>query len=240
MPSKHAFPTKLQPGHLPKGFVDVATVIPDILIDLRYAGWHNFVGHPLPGYESARLVLSSAATAALAKAQQHARAAGFNLKVYDGYRPQKTVDFLVRWSMNIADQKMKAEFYPLLDKARIFPDGYVSARSGHSRGSTVDVTLVHLQAQHDEVYRPEVQLRSALLPSGKRFGDNSVDMGTGFDAFDLLSHTYCPNISTAAKINRMRLVYIMAAAGFDNYAKEWWHYTLRNEPFPNTYFDFDP
>ena len=134
---------------------------------------------------------------------------------------------------------MKAEFYPGLDKAKIFPEGYVSPRSGHTRGSTIDLTLVALPVVPDEPYVDGQPLHATTAPTHERWGDNSIDMGTGFDAFDALGNTADPRISAEAQTNRRLLVKIMDACGFDNYPKEWWHFTLRQEPFTDTYFDFD-
>ena len=226
--------------HLLSGFVYVDTLAPDILVELRYTGHHNFVGRPIAGYlPQARAILSQAAGEALAKAQREAVRRGFTLKIYDAYRPQKAVqDFLV-WSHDPKDNKMQAEFYPNLDKRVLFEQEYISARSGHSRGSTVDLTLVALPVGQQESYTPGALLRSGLLPYGERFKDNSLDMGSGFDVFDEQSHTECPNISATARHNRQLLVEIMGQAGFVNFFKEWWHFTLEPEPYPTTYFDFD-
>ena len=223
---------------LPRGFVYLDAVDPTILVDLRYAGHHNFVGRPIPGYGAKRAVMTEAAAKALRDAQALAREQRLTLKVYDAYRPQRATDAFVAWSQDLGDEKMKAEFYPNLAKSIIFREGYVSARSGHTRGSTVDLTLVPLDVPAEETYFDGQALRAATLPQGQRWGDNSIDMGTGFDAFDPLAHTANPAIGEPARANRALLKQIMKQTGFDNYPNEWWHYTLRAEPFPDTYFDF--
>jgi D-alanyl-D-alanine dipeptidase len=133
---------------------------------------------------------------------------------------------------------MKAEFYPDVDKSQLFEDGYIAAKSGHSRGSTVDLTLVKLPAAPQPVWRPSMGLVPCYAPYDERFPDNSIDMGTGYDCFDPLSHTLDPRIEEQAHQNRLMLKSILEAVGFINYANEWWHYTLADEPFPNRYFDF--
>jgi zinc D-Ala-D-Ala dipeptidase len=146
------------------------------------------------------------------------------------------VDDFVAWAADAADTLMKAEFYPFVRKADLFSEGYIAARSGHSRGSTVDLTLVPLppppQPDHDGG-RP---FASCLLPAGERFPDNSLDMATGFDCFDPLSHTANPAVPPEAARNRLLLRTVMKKHGFASYSREWWHFTLRDEPFPDTYF----
>ncbi|HEY3464004.1 MAG TPA: M15 family metallopeptidase, partial [Amycolatopsis sp.] len=160
------------------------------------------------------------------------------LKVYDCYRPQRAVDHFVRWAKDLADEKMKAEFYPNVAKDRLFADGYIAEKSGHSRGSTMDLTIVKLPPRPQRPYIPSEPLKPCFAPQGERFGDNMVDMGTGFDCFDPLAHTDNPAITGVARQNRDLLKNTMAAAGFRNLPEEWWHYTLNGEPFPDTYFDF--
>ncbi|MEO6083509.1 MAG: M15 family metallopeptidase, partial [Umezawaea sp.] len=177
------------------------------------------------------------AARALRTVQQRVRPLGLTLKVYDCYRPQRAVDHFVRWAEDLADTTMKPEFYPQVDKTRLFLDGYIAARSGHSRGSTLDVTLVRLPQAPQRPYVPGEPLKPCYAPVGVRFPDNTVDMGTGYDCFDTLSHTADPRITGVARQNRDLLVNAMNAAGFTNLAEEWWHFTLRGEPFPDTYFD---
>ncbi len=160
------------------------------------------------------------------------------LKIYDCYRPQRAVDHFVRWAKEIDNSKTKKEFYPTVDKRNLFRDGYIDSKSGHSRGSTVDLTIVPLPTPTQEKYIPGQKLHECYLPAAKRFGDNSIDMGTGFDCFHELSHTANKSIDQQQKINRLLLKTLMEKHGFKNYDLEWWHYTLKNEPYPDTYFDF--
>ncbi|PRY39549.1 M15 family metallopeptidase [Umezawaea tangerina] len=220
------------------GFVALRSVDPTIVQEIRYHTRHNFVGVPIDGYLEPTCLLTRQAAQALRTVQQRVRPLGLTLKVYDCYRPQRAVDHFVRWAEDLADTTMKAEFYPQVDKTRLFLDGYIAARSGHSRGSTLDVTLVRLPPAPQRPYVPGEPLTPCYAPVGVRFPDNMVDMGTGYDCFDPLSHTADPRITGVARRNRDLLVDAMDAAGFTNLAEEWWHFTLRGEPFPDTYFDF--
>ncbi|GAA2349175.1 M15 family metallopeptidase [Dactylosporangium salmoneum] len=222
---------------LPDGFVALSDVDSSILEDVRYATPHNFVGRVVNGYERPRCLLTRVAAEALHRVQQSAQARGYSLKVYDCYRPQRAVDDFVRWADN-PDQAMKAEFYPQVDKSQLFPDGYIGGPTAHSRGSTLDLTLVALPAAAQRAYRPGEPLVSCTSPAGQRFPDDTLDMGTGFDCFDPLAHTAAGGIDQRQRANRDLLVGLMADGGFTNYPKEWWHYTLDHEPFPDTYFDF--
>jgi D-alanyl-D-alanine dipeptidase len=225
-------------GGLPRGFVVLADVDPTILHDIRYRSSHNFVGRPINGYREPLCVLTREAAAALRRAQATLRPRGYTLKVYDCYRPQRAVDDFARWAARPHDVRMKREFYPNVDKSRLFEDGYIAARSGHSRGSTVDLTLVRLPAKAQRPYVPGERLVPCFAPRAERFPDNSIDMGTGFDCFDTLANTLDPRITGKARDNRLLLKNALEAAGFTNYAAEWWHYTLKGEPYPDTYFDF--
>ena len=196
--------------------------------DVRYAGKLNFVGRPIEGYERATVILTAAAAQALASVQAALKKLSYGqwtLKVYDGYRPQRALDDFWRWGQDVADQKMKAEFYPdVADKLTLF-QGYIAKRSGHSRGSTVDVTI----EQDDS---------EALARDAEGLCDTCVDMGSPFDLFDSRSHYGSEKISEEAQKNRKYLRELMMAHGFVPYEKEWWHFSLKDEPFPNTYFDF--
>jgi D-alanyl-D-alanine dipeptidase len=183
-------------------------------------------------------ILTRTAADALHQVQVAARARGYSLKTYDCYRPQRAVDEFVAWAKRLDDQTMKAEFYPSVPKADLFADGYIGAPTAHSRGSTMDLTLVPLPVPAQRAYVPGEPLQPCTAPVGQRFPDNSVDMGTGFDCFDSRAHTLDPRITGAARSNRLLLKDLMAASGFVNYPYEWWHYSLTNEPYPNTYFDF--
>ena len=222
----------------PPEFVALDEVDPTILHDIRYHEQHNFVGRRIHDYYDPICVLTRPAAEALAQAQQALRPQGYTLKVYDCYRPQTAVDDFVGWARRLHDDRMKAEFYPRVDKSRLFADGYIAERSGHSRGSTVDLTLVRLPAAAQPRWRPSMGLVDCAAPYAERFPDNTIDMGTGFDCFDTLSHTLDPRIQGQARENRLLLKRTLEAAGFRNYELEWWHYTLRDEPFPDTFFDF--
>ncbi|MGW5716595.1 M15 family metallopeptidase [Amycolatopsis sp. NPDC003865] len=219
-------------------FVALSDVAPSILQDIRYATRHNFVGQRIDGYLEPTCILTRQAASALRQAQARVLRQGYTLKVYDCYRPQRAVDHFVRWAKDLADEKMKAEFYPNVEKDRLFEEGYIAEKSGHSRGSTMDLTLVKLPPRHQRPYRPGEPLQPCFAPQDQRFPDNTVDMGTGYDCFDPLAHTDNPAITGVARTNRDVLRNAMTAAGFRNLPEEWWHYTLKGEPFPDTYFDF--
>lgn len=187
----------------------------DILIDARYYGTNNFVGTRVDGYDANKCFLSKEAANALKVAQKLAVKKKLSLKVFDCYRPQMAVDHLVRWARDLKDLKTKKDFYPNEDKATLFTKGYIAEKSGHSRGSTVDLTLVRYE---HGVWK-------------------ELDMGTPFDFFDPKSATKSLK-SGKAHNNRLILKSIMEVAGFKNYSKEWWHYTLIDEPYPTTYFNY--
>ena len=226
------------PLEAPRSFVALDRVDPTILHDIRYDTRYNFVGRRIDGYRQPLCVLTRRAAHALRRAQNALRPEGYGLKVYDCYRPQRAVDHFVRWSRN-GSERMKREFYPRVDKGRLFDDGYIARRSGHSRGGTVDLTLVRLPAKPQPAWtRREFGLVSCTAPRGRRFPDNSVAMGTSYDCFDTRSHTLDRRIRSRARRNRLLLKRTMDDAGFENYANEWWHYTLRDERYPDRYFDF--
>jgi zinc D-Ala-D-Ala dipeptidase len=197
----------------PPTFVDAATVVPGLIVETRYAGSHNFVGRPIDGYEAPDCLLTRAAANALADVARDLAPRGLSVKVFDCYRPTRAVANFVRWARDLKDQKMKAEFYPDVDKRTLFRDGYIATQSGHSRGSTIDLTL----AQAD---------------------GHELDMGTPFDFFSPKSWPADPSVGAEAHKNRMLLAAAMHRRGFRAYDKEWWHFTLRGEPFPDTYFNF--
>jgi D-alanyl-D-alanine dipeptidase len=222
----------------PKSFVALSDVDPTIIQEMRYYTEHDFVGEPIDGYKKPMCILTEPAAKALHKAQAGFLKKGYSLKVYDCYRPQRAVDHFVRWAKDLDDQKMKAEFYPQVDKTRLFADGYIAEKSGHSRGSTVDLTVVKLPALPTRPYAPGEPLTACYGPKKDRFPDNSVDMGTGFDCFDTLAHTLDPRIQGEQRANRLLLKSTLEDLGFVNLAEEWWHYTFKPEPYPDTYFDF--
>ena len=198
----------------PASFVDAASVVPGLAVEMRYFGSHNFVGTRIDGYEAPRCLLARQAGFALTGVERDLAARGVGLKVFDCYRPARAVAHFVRWAGDLADLKTKTEFYPRMDKRNLFKDGYISSRSGHSRGATVDLTVVRLD------------------------DGSELDMGTPFDFFGPQSWPSYPGISDEARRNRALLAEAMRRGGFRPYAREWWHFTLAREPFPGTYFDF--
>lgn len=233
-PAAQARPEPKAPG----AFVSLRSVDPTIIQEMRYPTAHTFMGEPVDGYRQSLCILTRPAAEALHRAQQELLRQGYSLKVYDCYRPQRAVDHFVRWAKDLGDERMKAEFYPRVNKSRLFADGYIAERSGHSRGSTVDLTLVRLPAAPTRPYRPGEPLVPCYAPQAERFPDNSVDMGTGYDCFDTLSHTDDPRVRGVQRAHRQFLKRTLTEAGFVNLAEEWWHYTFRPETFPDTYFDF--
>ncbi|MGO1167591.1 MAG: M15 family metallopeptidase [Janibacter sp.] len=222
----------------PEDIVDLADVAPTIEHDIRYRTRHNFTGTRVAGYQQARCLLTRDAATRLAKVQHDVRTEGYSLKVYDCYRPQRAVDHFVRWAADEDETTMEREFYPRVDKSTLFEDGYIAEHSGHSRASTVDLTLTKVDAPQQKKWTPADGLQPCYWPSTDRFPDNSIDMGTGYDCFDTRSHTDDPRSTERQKANRQRLVDAMDRRGFANYENEWWHFTLDDEPYPDTYFDF--
>lgn len=189
-------------------FVDFAELAPGAVIEARYATTENFVGARIDGYEARKCLLTREAGEALAKVERDLEQEGARLRIFDCYRPQRAVDHFVRWSEDPADVKNKARYYPNVPKAELFERGYIARKSGHSRGSTIDLTI------------------------------DGLDMGGGWDLLGPLSHTMNEEVSAEAHANRLRLKAAMEKRGFVNYDKEWWHYTLAGEPYPDVYFDF--
>ena len=195
------------------GFVILSEVVPDAILEIRYYSTYNFVGERIDGYEMPCALLTREAAQALRAVADDLRAQGYRLKIFDAYRPQMGVDHFMRWAEN-GDTRMKKYFYPEIDKSRIIPEGYVAVKSGHSRGSTVDLTLFDMK-------------------TGKE-----VDMGGTFDYFGELSHPDYKKITKAQYKNRMILREAMLRHGFKPLEEEWWHFTLKDEPYPDTYFTF--
>lgn len=222
----------------PADFVALGEVDPTILSDIRYVTPHNFTGDPVDGYTAPLCLITRPAAEALQRAQRDFVERGYSLKVYDCYRPQRAVNDFVAWAQNVPDQRMKPEFYPRVDKSRLFADGYIAEQSGHSRGSTVDLTLVALPAREQPPYVPGQPLADCAAPVAERFGDNTIDMGTGYDCFDTLAHTLDPRVQGEQLKNRLLLKEGLERQGFENYENEWWHYTFQPETYPDTYFDF--
>jgi D-alanyl-D-alanine dipeptidase len=232
-------PTLSIDRYAPAGWVDLSDVEPSILTEIRYYGEHNFLGRPVDGYLEPRCLLPRQTAEALRRVQANARAEGYSLKVYDCYRPGRGGADFVAWGGDPTDQKMKAEFYPRVEKSQLFNRGYLGgALSSHSSGSAVDLTLVALPARAHRDFVPGEPLVDCAAPVDQRFPDNTVDMGTGYDCFDSLSHTNDGRITATARENRLRLKRLMATGGFVNYDREWWHYDLVNPPYYRQYFDF--
>lgn len=193
--------------------LDAGAALPGLVLEIRYAGAENFTGGPVAGYEAPRCLLSAPAVEALAQVQAALRPRGLQLLVYDCFRPQRAVDHFMRWTALPDDPAARRTYYPNVAKTALVAEGYIADRSGHSRGSTLDVTLATLDGE-------------------------VLDMGSPWDFFDPLSWTESEAVPDAARENRLLLRRVMEAHGFGNYPQEWWHFTLRDEPFPDTYMDF--
>ena len=201
---------------LPDVFIDIKDIIPNIELEMRYYSDNNFVGQRIDGYQSPKCLLTKEAATALKKVQEELQSFGLGLKIYDGYRPQQAVDHFVRWAKNLNDTKMKAKYYPNVDKKNLFTEGYIAEKSGHSRGSTVDLTIVSFNSN-----KPQ-----------------ELDMGTRWDFFGSQSWPSNTSISQTQRAHRMLLQILMKKHGFKPLKEEWWHFTLKDEPFPNKYFNF--
>ena len=195
------------------GFVYLKDIDSSIIVDLKYYSTENFTGKRVDGYHSNSAILTKESATALSNVQDDLEKLGYSLILYDAYRPQSAVDFFVKWSKKINDTSYKDIYYPNIKKSDLFELGYIAYKSGHSRGSTVDVSLLEISTNKE------------------------IDMGTVFDYFGIESHTFFNGISEKQKSNRLILYEVMSKNGFKNYSKEWWHYTLENEPFQK-YFDF--
>ncbi|MEO6348973.1 MAG: M15 family metallopeptidase [Aquaticitalea sp.] len=200
---------------LPEGFVYVKTIIPDLDVELRYHTSHNFVGDTITGYKANKLILTLRTAEALKQVQEELEIQNLCLKVYDGYRPQRAVNHFVDWARKLDDTINKQEFYPKVKKQNLFEEGYIASHSGHSRGSTLDLTITD---------------GNTGIP---------LDMGSPYDFFGPESWVDYGSITKAQKSNRKLLQEVMQKYNFRNYENEWWHFTLRWEPFPDTYFDFE-
>ncbi len=226
---------------LPDGFVHLADIAPEIAQEMRYFGAYNFVGERIDGYNAPTCILATQAAEALARVDRDLAAQGFGLKVYDCYRPQMAVDHFVRWARS-GQATMKRGFYPTEPTGTLFRRGYIATRSGHTRGATVDLTMVRRPAStHVRTVFPDPA--AGPLPRcdrdrPERFDDGDLDMGTAFDCLSPRAATDVRGIPAEARRNRDTLRAAMGRHGFENYSKEWWHYTLRPEPFPRTYHTF--
>jgi D-alanyl-D-alanine dipeptidase len=201
---------------LPAGFVYVEEVIPDIVLEIRYGSEDNFTGRRVEGYEQPSAILTEQAALALQHVAAELESFGLGLKIYDAYRPQRAVDDFVQWAKDPGEQRMKSRYYPHVDKAKLIEEGYIAERSGHSRGSTVDLSLISPG--------PE--------------GPQELDMGTVWDYFGPESWPDSKTVTPDQRAHRMLLRLLMEKHGFVPLQQEWWHFTLRDEPFPDKYFDF--
>jgi len=199
---------------LPKGFSYVSEIDATIKKELRYATSNNFIGKPIDGYLKDSLIISTPAAKALKKIQTKLMLSGLSLKIFDAYRPQQAVDHFVRWAKVMNDTLMKQLYYPDVEKSELFTLGFIASKSGHTRGSTVDVSIVDVKTNKE------------------------VDMGSSYDFFGEKSHPFYKKITEAQMKNRMLLRTIMIKNGFIPYDNEWWHFTLKDEPYPTTYFNF--
>ncbi|MDG5493113.1 M15 family metallopeptidase [Psychroserpens sp. SPM9] len=207
--------SKQEQNGLPEGFVYVKDVIPDIDVELRYFSTNNFVGDTITGYKANRLILTKQSAEALKKVQDELQEQNLCLRVYDGYRPQRAVNHFIRWAKDLNDTINKQQFYPDVKKQHLFREEYIATRSGHSRGSTLDLTIINGNT------------------------NEPLDMGSPYDFFGKASWVEHPDLTKEQKANRQLLQKVMLKHNFRNYSKEWWHFTLRWEPFPKTYFDFE-
>ena len=202
---------------LPSGFVYLRDVAPTIVLDMRYANSENFIGTPIEGYINPVGIATKEAAVALNNVQTDLQRFGLSLKIYDAYRPQRAVDHFVRWAKDLTDVRKQTEYYPKVSKEVLFQEGYIAAKSGHSRGSTLDLTLVYID---------------------NKGAPRELDMGTPFDFFDPKSGSEYLDLTVTQRANRLLLKTVMKKQGFKPYPKEWWHFTLKDEPYPDTYFNF--
>ena len=198
----------------PSDFVLLSEAVPDVILEIRYYSTYNFVGDRIDGYEEPVALLTKEAAAALKEASDELLGIGYLMKIFDAYRPQMAVTHFMNWALDTEDTRMKDYFYPELEKDVLFPQGYIAEHSGHSRGSTVDLTLFDMKTERE------------------------VDMGGTFDYFGQLSHPDYTEITEEQYAMRMLLRDVMIRHGFRTLPEEWWHFTLDNEPYPDTYFTF--
>lgn len=227
-----------QENSLPSGFVFLTDVDSTIIESPRYSSKENFLGRVVPGYTSNRIICTKEAAEKLKRVHSDLKKQGYKLVVYDGYRPQRAVNEFMRWSKDDDDQGAKAFYYPTINKKDVFKLGYVAEKSGHSRGSTLDLTIIKdTKILKSIKYSKRKLLRGMKIPY---LDDNTVDMGASFDLFHEASHHDSKLVSAKYLQKRNLLRNAMKAHGFKDYQEEWWHYTLADEPYPDTYFDFVP
>jgi zinc D-Ala-D-Ala dipeptidase len=212
---------------MPREFVYLRDVDPSIVQDIRYAGSDNFTGKPVPGYQAAECILLAPVAQALKLVQAELADRNLSLKVYDCYRPQHAVAAFVKWSNDGAASEITKRFYPRLIKSELFKARYISSKSSHSRGNAVDLTLVRLRAEPQPMFDPKQRYGACSEPAERRSPDNAIDMGTGFDCFDLRSHTANSEISVEQQQWRRTLLAVMERYKFKNYEREWWHFTFQ-------------
>lgn len=223
-----------------KGFVYLHEIDPTIRTSLRYYSDQNFMAKSVDGYKKSVVIMTQQAAEALKKAQEEFIADGYCLVVYDAYRPQDGVNHFIKWSEDVGDQKRKSQYYPRINKADVFELGYVAKRSGHSRGSTIDLTLIKVEDQLHEIQEKERKLLDGFTIT--LLDDGTVDMGSSFDLVDEASHTQTNLVEEQFQKQRAYLKNVMAKHGFKNYSQEWWHFTLQDEPYSasqdSSYFNF--
>jgi D-alanyl-D-alanine dipeptidase len=198
----------------PKDFVDISLEIPGIVTDVKYYSGENFVGKRIDGYEAPIILLTKKATVALNKVQKQLMKEGYGLKVFDGYRPKQAVDQFIKWGKEKENEKTRKSYYPEYTREEVFKAGFIAMESSHSRGSSVDLTVIELESRKE------------------------LDMGGSFDFFSECSFSDYDHLSIEQSKNRVQLKYLMRSEGFEPMKQEWWHFTLSNEPYKDTYFDF--
>lgn len=203
-----------QAQKLKKGFCYLSDIDPTIQVELRYFSNNNFIGRKINGYNRSTVIITKKAALALQKVQNKLKPFGLSLKIFDAYRPQQAVDNFVNWAKVLNDTLMKKQYYPDVAKKDLFKLGYIAKKSGHTRGSTVDLTIIDLKTKKE------------------------LDMGSQYDFFGEISHPFNSALQAKQKANRLLLRNLMLTNGFKPYVNEWWHFTLKNETFPNTYFNF--
>jgi zinc D-Ala-D-Ala dipeptidase len=222
---------------LPNGFVYLNDIDSSIQVDLRYAGQDNFLGRKVNQYNSKKLaILTEEAALALKKAQEIFNKDGFSIIVYDAYRPQGAVDNFIEWAKKINDIKMKSIYYPRVNKSELFDLGYMFERSSHSRGSTIDLSIIDLRKKYIPIKEINRVLNDGL--EVVYLEDGTLDMGSSFDLFDKASHYDNDLVSSESKLHRAYLKKVMESCGFESLPEEWWHFTLMGEPFPDKYYNF--
>jgi D-alanyl-D-alanine dipeptidase len=227
-----------QGAALPPGFVYLRDVDPSIAQDIRYAGADNFTGRPLIGYEAAECILRQDAAAALKRVQAELAARGLSLKVYDCYRPLRAVRAMAAWAHDGRSGEATRRFFPKLQKSSLFALGYIASRSQHTTGVAVDLTLIAAGSAQAPPFDPAAAYGACTGTAAERRPDNSIDMGTGYDCFDVKSHTAAGGLTDKQREWRRKLVAAMAAQGFQNYHREWWHFSYGRLGVASGGYDF--